>query len=265
LQGSFTAINGESECVPCAGGEFQRLRGQTACVDCTPGYTCNQGAAEPVPCPAGHTGNATGMFSSAQCTPVPRGFWAPLGSAVPEICPASGFYCPGALADSVHFGAKPIIMPVGQSTRTEEVPTLTKEMTLGMSIDELNIHRETLVAQLASQFGVHPSLITLEQVRAGSVHLIVTIATARPTLDVPAVDIDTLMSTVSAVDDATLSASLAAALGSANLTVVSSPAQQETRSRIVQFSCPRGKWWSVQKGATTHVVRPLLTPCVALP
>ena len=26
-----------------------------------------------------------------QCTPVPRGYWAPLGSKVPKPCPASGF------------------------------------------------------------------------------------------------------------------------------------------------------------------------------
>ena len=58
------------------------------------------------------------------CTPAPRGKWAPLGSAVAEDCPASGFYCPGALRDDLYGGAKPIIMPVGQSTETQEVQTV---------------------------------------------------------------------------------------------------------------------------------------------
>ena len=72
-------------------------------------------------CPAGHVGNATGLYSTGQCTPVARGYWAPLGSNTPEPCPASGFYCPGALRDDLFGGAKPIIMPVGQSTETKEV------------------------------------------------------------------------------------------------------------------------------------------------
>ena len=29
-----------------------------------------------------------------QCKPVPADFWAPLGSALPEACPPTGFFCP---------------------------------------------------------------------------------------------------------------------------------------------------------------------------
>ena len=51
---------------------------------------------------------------------VAAGFWAPLGSSVPKPCPEMGFYCPGALFDTVNDvgGSEPIIMPVGQSTTT---------------------------------------------------------------------------------------------------------------------------------------------------
>jgi hypothetical protein len=121
-----------------------------------------QGAAEPVPCPAGYLGNTTGLYSPGQCTPVPVGFWAPLGSSAPEPCPTSGFFCPGALRDEVYGGARPVLLPVGQSTVTRQVESISKDMTLDVTVDDFAVQRASLVRQLATQYGVDPSLITLE-------------------------------------------------------------------------------------------------------
>ena len=89
--------------------------------------------------------------------------WAPLGSAVPEDCPASGFYCPGAAADTINDppGSKAIIIPVGDSTttETEEVEVVTQEMTLDVTCDSFDI--EAVKQALALQYGVDPSLITI--------------------------------------------------------------------------------------------------------
>ncbi len=68
-------------------------------------------------------------------------------------------------------------MPVGQSTETQEVQAVTQQMSLDISIDDFAVHREALVLQLAAQYRVHPSLITLEAT-AGSLQLTVTIATS---------------------------------------------------------------------------------------
>ena len=125
LPGSFSAASQASTCDLCPAGKFQRLYGQTVCMACTPGFYCRAGAAEPTPCPAGTVGNATGLYSENQCTYVPAGFWAPLGSNIPKLCPPSGFYCPGALRDTQFGGAEPIIMPIGQSTETQEVQAVT--------------------------------------------------------------------------------------------------------------------------------------------
>ena len=104
----------------------------------------------------------TGLYSAGQCTPTPIDFWAPLGSVLPEPCPTSGFYCPGALRDNLFGGAKPIIMPVGQSTRQETVQAAQQTMTLDISIDDFATQRDALRVALAAQYGVDPSLITLE-------------------------------------------------------------------------------------------------------
>ena len=252
LPGSVTNISRMSTCALCPGGEFQRAYGQTVCERCVPGFYCREGAAEPTPCPAGTFGNSTGLFSAGECTNAPVEFWAPLGSAVPEPCPRSGFYCPGALRDSLYGGAKPIIMPVGQSTRQEEVPALTKVMTLDMSINDFAAQREQLKIQLAARYGVHLSLITLEATRSsrraralqtGSLELTITIATTNGGSNT--VDLVTLQQSVAAVDDAALTttiSSVAVAAGLPPVTVLSQPAVTGSVRVIVPFSCPRGKW-----------------------
>lgn len=252
LPGTLAAVEGTAVCQQCQAGQFQRQYGQTACEDCIPGFYCREGAAESTPCPAGHFGNATGLYSPGQCTPVAIDFWAPLGSPLPEPCPTSGFYCPGALRDEVWGGAKPVLMPVGQSTRQEEWPALEKRMELTMSIDEFAAQRKALKIRLAAQYGVGPSLITLEAtslrrraraLQSGAIELIVTIATTDGSGN--SVDLATLEQSVAAVDDAVLASTISAvavATGLPPVTVTSQPATTSTVRVTVSFSCPRGKW-----------------------
>ena len=238
LPGSIANQSAMETCNLCGNGKFQRDYGQTACEICVPGFYCKQGSAEPTPCPAGQFGNATGLYSAGQCAYVPIDFWAPLGSRVPEPCPASGFFCPGALRDELYRGAKPVLMPVGQSTRQEEAPAVTKAMTLDMSIDDFAAQRDALKIQLAAQYGVRPSLITLEAA-AGSLQLTITIATSDGSGD--SVAIDAIKQAVAAVDDAALATTIGAVTGT-TITVTSQPAVTSTVRVTVPFSCPRGKW-----------------------
>ena len=252
LPGSIAPTANQETCTLCEAGKYQRVYGQTACIDCVPGFFCRRGAATPEPCPAGTSANVTGMYSSGQCTPVPIDFWAPLGSSVPEPCPTSGFFCPGALRDELHGGAKPVLMPVGQSTRQEETQALTKAMSLDMSIDDFAAHREALKIRLAAQYGVDPSLITLEAVAArrraralqsGGLQLTITIATSDGSGNT--VDLATLQQSVAAVDDAALTTTIsivAVAAGLPPVTVVSQPPVMSTVRVTVPFSCPMGKW-----------------------
>ena len=238
LPGSVSNSSAMETCTLCPDGEFQRAYGQTACAACVPGFYCKQGSAEPTPCPAGRYGNATGLYSAGQCTPVPIDFWAPLGSRVPEPCPVTGFFCPGALRDSLNGGSKPILMPVGQSTRQEEAPAVTKIMTLDISIDDFAAQSEPLTVQLATRYGVSASLVTLVAA-AGSLQLTLTIATTdgRGT----SVDMATLQQSLDSVNDAALATAIADVVGMI-VSVVSQPAVVSTVRVIVPFACPPGFW-----------------------
>ena len=235
-------------CDLCSNGKFQRAYGQTACEACVPGFYCKTGAAEPVPCPAGYVGNATGLFSAGQCTPVPIGFWAPLGSSIPEQCPASGFYCPGALRDDVHGGAKPVLVPVGQSTRTVSASALSKAMTLDLSLDDFAAQREQLKIQLAAQYGVDPSLISLEAAAARrrarvlqSSGLVLTITIATEDNSGSFVDLATVEQAFAAIDDTALATTISSVTGT-SVTVVSQPVQTTNVLVEQRMSCPKGKW-----------------------
>eukprot|EP00966_Prymnesium_polylepis_P007159 165286-Prymnesium_polylepis.2 len=52
-------------------------------------------------------------------------FWAPIGSALPERCPGSGFFCPGRAYDSVNELPGSLPIPLSSSgltmTSVEEV------------------------------------------------------------------------------------------------------------------------------------------------
>lgn len=186
----------------------------------------------------GTFGNSTGLGSPGECTPVPIHFWAPLGSAVPEPCPPSGFYCPGALKDDLHHGTKPIIMPVGKSTQTVETAVLRKDMTLDISIDDFMLQREALVATLAREYGVDPSLMTLEAA-PGSVQLRITIAATNGTGT--SIDLDVLEQAVSAVSDATLTTLFGNVVNS-SVTVASAPTIRASIDITVPYAIPKGKW-----------------------
>ena len=253
LPGSVAPNAQQQTCDLCENGKFQRSYEQTACETCIPGFYCKEGAAEPVPCPAGHVGNATGLFSPGQCTPVPRGFWAPLGSNVPEPCPTSGFYCPGALRDEIHGGAKPIIMPVGQSTETQQVETVEQKMTVDLSLDDFAAQRDALIQRLALQYNVDPSLITLEasavrrRVRAlqnGGLELTITIATSDGAGN--SADLATIESAAAAIDATALATTMSEVTVAAGLPPVTvsalEPPARATAAIEVPFSCPRGKW-----------------------
>jgi hypothetical protein len=158
LPGSFAEGAATESCTICSAGEYQDEYGQVVCKRCTTGFYCEVGTAKPTPCPAGTASNVTGLSSADQCIPVEVGFWAPLGSALPEVCPETGFYCPGAAEDQVNDipGSKPIIMPVGGST--EQVPVMRKEMTL-LQMSCAGFERANVKAALAAQYGVPPELV----------------------------------------------------------------------------------------------------------
>jgi len=238
-------------CTLCVASTYQGAYGMTSCESCTPGFYCREGAAEPTPCPAGTFGNATSLHSAGQCTPVQIDFWAPLGSSLPEPCPSSGFYCPGKAADELFGGSKPIIMPVGQSTRQEEAPALTKTMSLDISLDDFAAGEEELKMQLAARYGIAPALITLEasarrlrtrralQSGSGGLTLTITIATTDGAGN--SVDMDTLTQAVVAVDDTSLATTIGNVTGT-TVTVVSQPVEVSTVKVTVAFACPAGSW-----------------------
>ena len=112
-----------------------------------------------VRCPGGSYGNRPGLASVDDCIAVGEGFWAPIGSPQSIPCPATGFYCPGKVLDTKYGGARPIIIPVGQSTVIEEAELVNKEMTLDISLDEYD--EEALRKSLATLYSVPAELIEL--------------------------------------------------------------------------------------------------------
>ena len=255
LPGSFSATAETETCSLCAAGEFQDKHGQLGCTACTKGAYCERGTAKPTPCPGGTSSNALGATSQAACSPVLAGFWAPLGSPLPEPCPTTGFYCPGAAADELYGGSKPIIVPVGGSTTTEQVETVQKEMTLDVSCDSFDIN--AVKQALAAQYNVDVALISLDNpcatrrslLRSTSRALValtltITIATTGTQADgtpISAPPVAELLSSVAAIDDSALASSLGTALGTA-VTVSSAPPQQAMVQRVVPSTCPRGFW-----------------------
>jgi hypothetical protein len=187
----------------------------------------------------------------ASCTPVGLGFWAPLGSALPEPCPASGFYCPGAAEDTVNAapGSKPIIVPVGDSTTTKEVESVQKEMTLDMSCDYFD--HDAVKQSLAEQYGCDLALISFPNPCGGArrrralatLTFTITIATEGTAADGTPVTaaVGNLLAAVAAVDDTQLASLLGSALGT-TVEVTSQPPAPAVVAKTVKFTCPKGKW-----------------------
>ena len=166
-----------------------------------------------------------------------------------------GFYCPGAAEDTVNAvpGSKPIIMPVGGSTETQEVEVVEKEMTL--DVDCADFDADAIKAELAAQYGVDAALITLDipagvcrrsRARARALVAItftVEIATSGTGADGEPISVDTadLVAAVETVDDGQLGSALGAALG-ATVTVASTNVTLATVTKTIALDCPKGKW-----------------------
>ena len=248
--GTYSAHAKQSTCAKCETGTYQDMEGQTACMDCERGYFCSLGSATGRPCPGGTYGNQTRLTHADNCTKVQLGFWAPLGSAVPESCGA-GFYCPGAGDDTQNDvpGSKPLIQPTGGSTAVQDV--VTQELSLDMSCASFDYSK--VLQALADQYGVELSLISFEDPCAGPVRqlrarslstgITIIVSIAVPPSDesggsssVISTNLLQAMSTVTAND---LASSIGAALGVVVNVTTTSPLQQQTTLTV---ACPRGKW-----------------------
>lgn len=122
----------------CPAGYYCPTRPTLVPIICPAGSFCGEGFTTPQPCPGGTANPLTGATSQNWCAKVGPGFWAPLGSPTPKDCPPSGFYCPGADGDEVNAvpGSEPIILSTGGSSRTEEVPAMTKQLSLNIALDD---------------------------------------------------------------------------------------------------------------------------------
>jgi hypothetical protein len=250
--GTFNPTERAEVCLNCDTGTFQRGYGRTACLICSAGSYCRAGAAEPVPCPAGYFGRELGLYSAGQCKPVPVGFWAPLGSALPESCPSSGFYCPGALRDGLHGGARPIIMPIGRSTETRHAASVMQELTLDISIDDFAMRREALRVHLAEHYMVHPSLLTLEA-SAGSVVMMITIAAESSTG--ATADLNTIERRVAAVDHSVMVRSISLAMNTTVNAITVGPPRRGTVEYEAEISCAAGFWVCIPRDRNSwHVI-----------
>ena len=147
-----------------------------------------------------------------------------LYGAAPELCPESGFYCPGYDADTVSGGSKPILIPTGQRTESVKKDAVKKELTLEMDASEYD---ETAVRkELAAAYGVPEELISLSM-RAGSLLLTVTFVVAGGSSS-------NLVAALNAVSDATLSGVLGVPLTSSTPPVVT------TINLVQEAVCPAG-------------------------
>ena len=279
LPGSYADQPETQSCILCPAGQYQDMYGQTGCKGCTRGFFCKEGSSTPVPCPGGKYSNQTGRSSIGHCLDVPVHFWAPLGSAQPEPCPPSGFSCPGALDVAKHTeagifppGSKPIIQAVGGSTEAIEVPVVQMQMTLDISPDEFATQREAMIAALAEQYGVDPSLISLEaggsrRRRLAGMSIAITISlppSPAPSLGEstsPPTSVSSLIASVGNVSASALSAALGAALGKSVSVAVTAMAAPATKTVIRNFEwCAASLVYSSTLAVSTSVAQCTHTP-----
>jgi hypothetical protein len=131
-------------------------------------------------------------------------------------------------------------MPEGGSAETIAEPALVTAMTLDIAMDDFNdARRAALTLQLAAQYGVHPSLITL-QATPGSLRLTITIATTNGT-DAP-LNVVTLRDRVTAIDSAAFSDAVRHAMD-ANITITNLQPPEDTTVAVTRaVSCQKGQW-----------------------
>jgi hypothetical protein len=121
---------------------------------------------------------------------------------------------------------------------TRPQPALVKSISLDITIDDFNQHRDALLLNFSAQYGVDPSLVTLEAA-PGSVQLTLTIATTNGT-SAP-VPIAELAQAVERIDDATLAASIGAVMGT-SVTVSSQNATMTSVLVTIETTCSKGRW-----------------------
>ena len=184
----------------------------------------------------------------AQCVRVARGFWAPLGSPLPETC-GSGFYCPGYDDDDQNDppGSKPLIMPTGGSTEVQAVEVVKQDLSLDMTCADFDY--DAIVQALASQYGVDASLISFDDPcasqRRGRTLATLTLSieiALPPTGATTATSAADVASAMSAVSTSALASSIGSALGTTVNVLSMSSVQQATEERTVTVLCEAGKW-----------------------
>ena len=243
--GSFASRNASGLCSQCDAGTFQPALGGTACKTCTKGSFCLVGAAAALPCPGGTYSNATGLSTDLLCRPVQPGYWAPTGSALPEPCPVSGFFCPGQAADDVNQvpGSKPILVSVGaMSTSVEEVileTRVTGNLTLEQSLDDLDPEYQNLLIPslrlgLSGLYGVPVEAVEVS-LAAGSIVVSFNIVSKATNLTARANAVSSLALSSALGMNATL-------LGNVNMAVFN-----VTVTKAEESDCPPGFWCSAGK------------------
>jgi hypothetical protein len=129
-------------------------------------------------------------------------------------------------------------MPVGQSTITQEIDAVTQQMSLDISIDDFAAHRDALIQQLAAQYSVHSSLLTVA-VQPGSVQITITIATTNGTGS--ALNVSSIVKAINSTTDEAFATSFGEVMNT-TVRVTSLPPQRSMVSIEATVSCPRGKW-----------------------
>ena len=152
------------------------------------------------------------------------------------VCPASGFRCPGAAADTQFQGSKPIIVTTGSRVSSSVVKVEEVATELRIDAELSSIDPDALRLQLAEVYGVPASSITLS-LSAGSVVVQIQIASTAVNGTGQG---ELLAATLAAVNSSTLSAALELPA------VISAAPTVTTRNESVveQLDCPTGHWVS---------------------
>lgn len=105
-------LNSSEQCTICPSGSFCVKGSSSVSGVCEKGYYCPEGSDGPYaePCPARTYRNLTGGTSSDDCYTSPPGYYSPIGSILPILCP-SGYYC-----DTGSF--EPSLCPIGTYSNT---------------------------------------------------------------------------------------------------------------------------------------------------
>ena len=169
------------------------------------------------------------------------GWWAPIGSVLPEAC-FSGFFCPGAAGEN--GGAKPIIVADSRTTTTEVVEYVSRVMTLDMAVDDYN--ETSFKLELAKLYQVPPELISLD-IGAGSLQITMTIVaspTSTSSNDAVPLTQSALIQKIESIDDASLGMALSDSINASIVIINSSKIAMDTRTEIFESNCPLGYWCS---------------------